>query len=112
MSHVSCIETIDNVVKELVTEDQEMIMQEIEAKERTILIHEHGGLTFSIITNEQTTRLLQSSLRYFARAYTDDLEEELIKFHKTGNSISSEKVFDLLIAAFLYTAGLELTSWE
>lgn len=104
------ITAIDNVASSISRYDGSTSLREVAVEDRTILIQDHQGLVFSILTNSEPTPLLRSSLKYFAREFCQEYSEEISLFHEVGRQIS--EISETLSNAFPYSAGLTLIEWE
>jgi hypothetical protein len=104
------ITAIDNVASSITRFEGSTTLREVGVEDRTILIQNHEGLVFSILTNSEPTPLLRSSLKYFAREFHREFSEEIVLFHQVGRQIS--EISETLSNAFPYSAGLTLVEWE
>jgi hypothetical protein len=85
------------------------ILNEIDAGDRSILVHLSEELYFLIVTNTPTL-ILRDSLKYFSRIFVENYRKEINDFKLSGKML--EDIGDLVIQAFPYTVGLKSEIWN
>jgi hypothetical protein len=84
-------------------------IREVQALNRSMLVHERGELTFIILSNSSPTRILRSSLIYFSRNYLTENQELIDRFVATGQMI--DNVDSVLSRSFPYVMGIPRQEW-
>ena len=92
------------------TIDKKINLKEIDAGDRSIIVHTEHKLVFVLVTDTQATAIVRGSLSFFARKYVIMKEIELKKFRETGKTISD--IDDLLDLSFPYVRGLSFEVWD
>lgn len=100
---ISAVESIMGSIR------QGTILNEINAGDRSIIVHHSHGLYFLIVTNSPTL-ILKDSLRYFSRIFVMSNSVEIEKFRLSGKMI--EDIRYLVAQAFPYTVGLRSEIWN
>ncbi|MCE7734695.1 MAG: hypothetical protein GPJ54_07455 [Candidatus Heimdallarchaeota archaeon] len=85
------------------------VLNEIDAGDRSIMVHHSNQLYFLIITNTPTL-IIRGSLRYFARIFNRYYISEIEDFTLSGKII--EEIGNLVTQAFPYTVGLKSEIWN
>ena len=85
------------------------ILNEIDAGDRSIIVHHSHGLYFMIVTNVPTP-ILRDSLRYFSMIFTEFYYNEIEDFRNSGRMI--ENINISVDQAFPYTVGLQNEPWS
>ncbi len=88
---------------------QGTILNEIDAGDRSIIVHHSHGLYFLIVTNSPTL-ILKDSLRYFSKIFIENNSVKIEEFRTSGKMI--EDIGNLVAQAFPYTVGLQNEIWN
>jgi hypothetical protein len=85
------------------------ILNEIDAGDRSILVHLYQNLYFMIVTNTPTL-ILRDSLKYFSRIFCQEKLKEIEDFNSSGKML--KEIDNLITQAFPYTVGLKSEIWD
>ena len=85
------------------------ILNEIDAGDRSIIVHHSNRLYFMIVTNLPTP-ILRDSLRYFSMIFTKLYYNEIEGFRNSGRMIDNINI--CVDQAFPYTVGLQNEPWN
>jgi hypothetical protein len=85
-------------------------IQEIQALNRSMLLHERENITFTILTDSNPTKILRSSLVYFARNYISHNHELFKRTEMTGEMIN--QIEPVLSTSFPYMLGIPRKEWS
>jgi hypothetical protein len=84
-------------------------IREVQALNRSMLVHERREVTFIILSNSSPTKILRSSLIYFARNYLTENQDLIERFEETGQMI--DNIDPVLSLSFPYAMGIPRQEW-